>query len=168
MMYDPQLIQPMRDELTELGAEELLTAEAVDQWIEGTEGTGLLVFNSVCGCAAGMARPGLRLALEHATRPERIATVFAGQDREATARAREHMSQFPPSSPSMALFRGGKVADYLPRGRIEGRTAEEVAADLVAMFERHCAPGGPGTALGKATGAGTAPEARGKADRGIS
>lgn len=138
MMYDPELVQPMREELTRLGAEELMTPEAVDTWVADRERTGLLVVNSVCGCAAGMARPGVALALQHQKRPERLATVFAGQDREATARARQHFGGIPPSSPSMALFKNGQVVAFLPRHRIEGRSAEDVGAELAAMFEQHC------------------------------
>ncbi len=138
MMYDPVMIQPMRDELTRLGAEELLTPEAVDAWVADKR-TGLLVVNSVCGCAAGMARPGVGMALQHQIRPERVATVFAGQDREAVARARGHFGQIPPSSPSMAVFKDGKVVDFLPRHRIEGRSAQDVGRDLAAMFDKHFA-----------------------------
>lgn len=138
MMYDPTLIQPMRDELTRIGARELLDAAAVDQWVTQNKGTGLLVINSVCGCAAGMARPGVALAMRHASRPRHFATVFAGQDKEATARARSHITNLPPSSPSMALFKDGKLVDFLPRLRIEGRSAQDVANDLIAMFDKHC------------------------------
>jgi putative YphP/YqiW family bacilliredoxin len=138
MKYDPEFIQPMRDELTVLGAEELLTADAVDHWFAERQGTALLVVNSICGCAAGMARPGVRLALQHRVKPDRLATVFAGQDQEATARARSKFAHIAPSSPSMALVRDGAVVDLLPRARIEGHSAEQVAAALVAMFDRHC------------------------------
>ena len=139
-MYDPEVVRPMREELTSLGFQELLTPDEVDAWIGG-EQSGLLVVNSVCGCAAAMARPGVRLALQHKTRPERLATVFAGQDKEATAKARSHFAHIPPSSPSMALFAHGKVVDFLPRHRIEGRTAQQVCAELVAMFDEHFAQG---------------------------
>ena len=135
-MYPPELIQPMREELTSVGFQELSTADEVDQWIDD-KATGLLVINSVCGCAAGMARPGVRAALEHANKPARIATVFAGQDKEATAQARSRFSHIAPSSPSMALFKDGEVVDFLPRHRIEGRSADEVRSDLVAMFDQH-------------------------------
>ncbi|HEX5053091.1 MAG TPA: BrxA/BrxB family bacilliredoxin [Planctomycetota bacterium] len=138
-MYDPELVRPMREELTRLGVQELLTPEAVDQWIADKEHNGLLVINSVCGCAAGMARPGVGIALQHGVVPQRVATVFAGQDRDATARARGHFPQVTPSSPSMALFKGGQLVDFLPRHRIEGRSAEDVGADLAAMFDRHFA-----------------------------
>lgn len=126
----------MREELTQLGAEELMTAEAVDTWVADRQ-SGLLVVNSVCGCAAGMARPGVGIAMQHARRPQRLATVFAGQDRDATQRARQHFGQIPPSSPSMAVFKDGKLVDFLPRHKIEGRTAQDVARDLVAMFDKH-------------------------------
>lgn len=139
-MYDPELVRPMREELTSLGFQELLTPDEVDVWIDG-EQSGLLVVNSVCGCAAAMARPGVRLALQHKTKPERLATVFAGQDKEATAQARSHFAHIPPSSPSMALFAHGKVVDFLPRHRIEGRTAQQVCTELVAMFDQHFAKG---------------------------
>lgn len=137
-MYDPELIRPFREELTRIGAKELLTAPAVDAWMkEG--GSGLLVINSVCGCAAGSARPGIGLAMQHPTRPERFATVFAGQDKEATAQARAHFADVPPSSPSVALVVDGKLVDFLPRHRIERRHPQEIAQDLVAMFEKHLA-----------------------------
>ena len=136
MMYPPELIQPMREELTSAGFQELTDAAEVDQWIDD-KASGLLVINSVCGCAAGMARPGVRAAIEHGNKPERLATVFAGQDKEATAQARSRFGDIPPSSPSMALLKDGAVVDFLPRHRIEGRSAEEVCADLVAMFDQH-------------------------------
>jgi len=135
--YSPLLVKPMREELTALGVQELLTAEDVDQWMNEKDGTALLVVNSVCGCAAGMARPAVRLALEHEIKPTRVATVFAGQDLEATAKARSYFEDIPPSSPSMALFKGGELVFFLPRHRIEGRTAEGVAEDLKNAFEEH-------------------------------
>ncbi|RMH18897.1 MAG: BrxA/BrxB family bacilliredoxin [Acidobacteria bacterium] len=138
-MYSPLLVKPMRDELTGIGFRELTTAEEVDQWMAEKEGTALLVINSVCGCAAGMARPGVRLALEHPARPQRLATVFAGQDAEATARARGYFADIPPSSPSMALFKDGELVYFVPRHRIEGRDAEAVAQDLRAAFDQYCA-----------------------------
>ncbi len=136
-MYDPDRVRPMREELTTLGFQELLTPSAVDAWIDDQAHSGLLVINSVCGCAAGMARPGVRMALQHAQRPQRLATVFAGQDKEATAQARARFGAIPPSSPSVALLKGGAVVDFLPRSRIEGRSAEQVCAELVAMFDKH-------------------------------
>lgn len=138
-MYDPELVRPMREELTSIGFEELTDAPAVDAWVDNKNETGLLVINSVCGCAAGMARPGVREAIQHSARPQRLATVFAGQDKEATQQARSHFADIPPSSPSVALFKGGAVVDFLPRHRIEGRSAQEVCADLTAMFDQHCA-----------------------------
>jgi putative YphP/YqiW family bacilliredoxin len=138
--YDPRLVQPMREELTVLGFQELLTPDDVDRFMEDKSGTALLVINSVCGCAAGMARPGVRLALERGPRPDRLATVFAGQDVEAVARARSYFPQYPPSSPSMALFKDGELVHFIPRHQIEGRSAEDVADDLVNALERFCAP----------------------------
>ncbi|MCG8461043.1 MAG: BrxA/BrxB family bacilliredoxin [Holophagales bacterium] len=139
MPYPELMIRPMREELTLLGFEELKDGDAVNEWAGQKSGTGLLVINSVCGCAAGMARPGVRLALEQSgTRPDHIATVFAGQDQEATARARSLFPQVPPSSPSMALIKNGELVYFLPRHRIEGRTAEEVAGDLGSAFAEHC------------------------------
>ena len=130
------MIRPMRDELTSIGFQELRTAEDVDAFMGRQEGTAILVINSVCGCAAGQARPGVRLALDHPVRPDRLATVFAGQDLEAAARARSYFPDIPPSSPSMALFKDGELVYFLPRHRIESRSAEEVASDLTGSFER--------------------------------
>lgn len=139
MPYSPLLVNPMREELTGIGFAELQTPQDVDRFMAEKEGTALVVVNSVCGCAAGMARPGVRLALEGAVRPDRLGTVFAGQDVEATAKARGFFAAIPPSSPSMALFKDGELVWFLPRHRIEGRTAEDVASDLGAAFEQHCA-----------------------------
>ncbi len=127
----------MREELTSAGVEELRSAEEVDRWMDQREGTALLVVNSVCGCAAGSARPAVREALQGRLRPDRVATVFAGQDLEATARARSRFADVPPSSPSMALFKDGELVYFIPRHRIEGRAAQQVAADLQQAFERH-------------------------------
>jgi len=138
MPYSPLLVRPMREELSSIGVQELMTAEDVDAFMSQKEGTALLVINSVCGCAAGMARPGVRLALEE-QRPDRVATVFAGQDLEATARARSYMADIPPSSPSLALFKDGELVHFVPRHRIEGRDANAVAQDLVAAFAEHSA-----------------------------
>lgn len=140
MPYDPRLVQPMREELTRIGVQELRTASEVDTFMGNKTGTSMIVVNSVCGCAAGMARPGVRLALQGAVKPDRIATVFAGQDVEATARAREYFSQFPPSSPSIALFKDGEVVEFVPRHAIEGRDALHVANWLSEAFNKHCAP----------------------------
>ncbi len=139
MPYDPKLVQPMREELTAIGFEELLTAEDVDAFMAEKSGTALVVVNSVCGCAAGMARPGVRMALARGPQPDRMATVFAGQDLEAVARARSHFADYPPSSPSMALFKDGEVVQFIPRHSIEGRTGEQVAGDLVEALEKHSA-----------------------------
>ena len=138
MPYDPVLVQPMREDLTKSGVEELLTAEQVDTFMK-RPGTKLLIVNSVCGCAAGMARPGVKVALKHAIKPQHVGTVFAGQDLEATARARSYWPQVPPSSPSMALLRGKELLHFVPRHAIEGRDAQSVAFDLVTAFDKHCA-----------------------------
>ena len=139
MPYDELLVTPMRAELTRLGVEELRDAVAVERWLGQKTGSALLFVNSVCGCAAGMARPGLAKALDSGARPDRVATVFAGQDSEATAAARAHFTDMPPSSPSAALFKDGKLVFFLPRHAIEGREASDVAADLSAAFARFCA-----------------------------
>ncbi|MBS1913845.1 MAG: BrxA/BrxB family bacilliredoxin [Bacteroidetes bacterium] len=137
-LYDPTLTQPMRDELTSIGVTELLTPEAVDAAI-AQPGTTLVFVNSVCGCAAGSARPALRLALQHGTLPDHVVSVFAGQDREATQRARDYFLGFPPSSPQIALMRDGKVVHMIPRHHIEGRTAQMIAENLKDAFDAHCA-----------------------------
>jgi putative YphP/YqiW family bacilliredoxin len=137
--YSPLLVKPMREELTSVGVQELLTAADVDTFMNEKNGTAMLIVNSVCGCAAGMARPGVRLALESDRRPDRVATVFAGQDLEATARARGYFSDVPPSSPSIALFKDGELVHFIPRHRIEGRDAYGVADDLKTAFSEHCA-----------------------------
>ena len=122
MPYDPVLVQPMRDELTRLGVEELLDADAVDAFVK-RPGTKLIVVNSVCGCAAGMARPAVTLALRHAVRPDHVASVFAGQDLEATAKARSWFPDVPPSSPSIFLVKDQELVAFVPRHRIENRDA---------------------------------------------
>lgn len=136
MPYSELMVRPMREELTSIGFDELRTAEDVDAFMGEKEGTALLVINSVCGCAAGQARPGVRMALQHETRPQRLATVFAGQDVEAAARARSYFPDIPPSSPSMALFKDGDLVYFMPRHRIENKSAGEVASDLTGAFER--------------------------------
>lgn len=128
----------MRKELTDLGVMELKTPEEVDDVFGDAKGSMLLVINSVCGCAAGNARPGLKLAMGHTKKPSGVCTVFAGQDREATARAREYFSDFPPSSPAFAFFVDGEIKAMIPRHRIEGRTAQEVSDDLVMLFDTFC------------------------------
>ncbi len=139
MPYNPALVAPMREEMTRMGARELTTAADVDVAIGDQKGTMLLFVNSVCGCAAGNARPALRLALEHGVRPHHVVTVFAGQDVDATSRARQFFSEYQPSSPSMALLRDGEVVHFVHRHQIEGRTPQSIAAELTAAFDRHCA-----------------------------
>jgi putative YphP/YqiW family bacilliredoxin len=136
--YDPVMVQPMRDELTQIGFEELFTPEAVDEALSAADGTVLLVVNSVCGCAAGAARPGVRLALEHPARPDRFLTVFAGMETDAVERARGYFEGYPPSSPQIGLFRDGRLVHMLERQDIEGRPADAIAADLTAAFDQYC------------------------------
>lgn len=142
-LYDPRLVQPMREELTRLGFQELRTAADVDAALmpDGATGTTLVVVNSVCGCAARNARPAAAIALQHASRPTHLLTVFAGQDAEATARARSYFTGYPPSSPQMALFRDGRLVYMLERKNIEGRAAKDIAVDLTAAFDRYCGEG---------------------------
>lgn len=137
-LYDPRLVQPMREELTRLGFEELRTPHDVDAALTQASGSTLVVVNSVCGCAARNARPAAALALQHASRPARLLTVFAGQDADATARARSYFTGYPPSSPQMALFRDGKLVYMLERKNIEGRAARDIASDLTAAFDQYC------------------------------
>ncbi len=137
MPYDPNLVRPMREELTRLGVKELRTADDVDEVLAASEGTTMVVVNSVCGCAAGNARPAVAMALRHETVPDRSLTVFAGQDLEATARAREYFPGFRPSSPSIALLQDGELVFMLERHQIEGRPAEEIARDLTSAFDRY-------------------------------
>jgi len=139
MPYSPLLVNPMRAELTSCGFEELLSADDVDLFMKEKAVSGMLVINSVCGCAAGQARPGVRAAIESDARPMHLATVFAGQDIEATARARSSFPEVPPSSPSIALFKDGELVYFVPRHRIESRSAEEVARDLTDAFDRYFA-----------------------------
>ena len=138
-MYDEMMVEPMRRELTRLGIEETRTAQEVDAVLGEKKGTVLVVVNSVCGCAAGMARPAVAMALEHEVKPERMITVFAGNDREATQRAREYFVGYRPSSPSIALIKDGQVVKMFERYQIEGRAAHDIAAELVAAFDAHCA-----------------------------
>jgi putative YphP/YqiW family bacilliredoxin len=137
-MYDERFVTPMREELTRLGVQEMRTAEEVDQMLRDAPGTTLVVVNSICGCAARNARPAVARALENRKRPQRLTTVFAGQDAEATARAREYFAPYPPSSPQIALLKNGAIAFMLERKHIEGRAAEEIAQELVEAFEKHC------------------------------
>jgi len=138
MMYDERFVTPMRQELTRLGVEELRTAEDVDARLKDASGTTLVVVNSVCGCAARNARPAVASALRHSVKPDHLATVFAGQDVEATAKARSYFTGYPPSSPSIGLFKDGEVVFLLERWQIEGRSADAIANDLVEAFDRFC------------------------------
>ena len=138
MPYNPEVVAPMRAELARLGAEELLSAADVDAALAEAGGTALLVVNSVCGCAAANARPAVAIATGHEAQPEKILTVFAGQDLEATERAREFMVGYRPSSPSIALFRDGEHVFMLERHQIEGRDATEIADDLKQAYDRYC------------------------------
>ncbi|SDP98686.1 putative bacilliredoxin, YphP/YqiW family [Mucilaginibacter sp. OK268] len=137
MPYSPLLIKPFRDEISEVGVQELLTPNDVDEIMKQT-GTTLIFINSVCGCAAGTARPGIKLALEHDKKPDRVASVFAGQDLDATARFRTYVSDIPPSSPSFALFKDNELVYFIPKHRIESRDANSVANDLIAAFDEFC------------------------------
>ena len=139
-MYPEIMVIPMREELTRLGVQELRTAEAVDQVIPNQPGTAMVVVNSICGCAAGRMRPAVRAALQNPARPERLYTVFAGQDREATDRARGYFTGYPPTSPSIAIFRDGKLVHMLQRSDIEHRDAADIAGELKRAFDQFCAP----------------------------
>lgn len=140
MRYDPRMIQPYRDELTRIGFSELRTPDDVDAAL-AQKGTNLLVINSVCGCAAGKARPGIADALRRATaKPDHLTTVFAGGDVEATARVREKLGDIPPSSPSIALFRDGSLVHFVPRFQIESRDAQQISGHLIEVFGEHCSP----------------------------
>jgi putative YphP/YqiW family bacilliredoxin len=136
-MYDERVVTPMRQELTRLGIQEARTAEEVDAAVKD-KGTVLVVVNSVCGCAAGMARPAVAMAVKHDTLPDRMITVFAGNDRDATARAREYFVGYRPSSPSIALIRDGEVVKMVERWQIEGRDASDLARELTEAFDQYC------------------------------
>ena len=138
-MYPEIMVIPMREELTRLGIEELRTPEAVDRALSAQPGTALVVVNSICGCAAGRMRPAVRLALQNATHPDRAFTVFAGQDIEATERARSYFTGEQPSSPSIAILRDGQLVYMMPRRDIESREAPAIAADLKAALDKFCA-----------------------------
>jgi putative YphP/YqiW family bacilliredoxin len=139
MPYNPALVAPMREEMTRMGVHELTTATEVDSALGDQRGTMLVFVNSVCGCAAGNARPALRLALQHGVRPQQVVTVFAGQDVEAASRARQYFSDYQPSSPSIALLRDGEVVHFVHRHQIEGRSPQAIASDLTAAFDKHFA-----------------------------
>jgi len=138
-MYPEIMVVPMREELTRLGVEELKTASDVDRELQSTQGTKLVVVNSICGCAAGRLRPAVRTALQNSLRPDRSFSVFAGQDLEATERARSYFTGYPPSSPSLALFREGKLVHMMQRSDIEHRDATDIANELKRVFDQHCA-----------------------------
>ena len=138
-MYDPQIVQPMRDETVAMGLKELTTVVEVDGALGNHAGTSLVLVNSVCGCAAGTARPAIKLAMAHSVKPDVSYSVFAGQDADATQRARSYFGEdYQPSSPSMALMRDGEVVAMLHRHMIEGRSSEDIAADLTAAFDKYC------------------------------
>ena len=136
-MYPEAIVKPMKAELTTVGFEELTTPDAVDRAIS-SKGTTLVMVNSVCGCAAGTARPGVRLAIHNAKHPDKLTTVFAGVDTEATAQSRKHFLPYPPSSPCIALFKDGKLVHFVERHHIEGRSAEMIAENLKMAFEQNC------------------------------
>jgi bacilliredoxin len=138
MQYPEEFIKPFREELTRLGVEELRTSESVDAAVQNSTGTLMIVVNSICGCAAGKARPGVAQALKHDVRPDRVATVFAGGDIEATARARSYFSGYAPSSPSIGILKNGELVYMMERWQIEGKGPNEIATELVNAFENHC------------------------------
>jgi len=138
-MYDERLVSPMRQELTRLGVDELRTADEVDAALKDSPGTTLVIVNSVCGCSARMARPAVAIALQNPIKPDRATTVFAGQDADATARARSYFTGYPPSSPQIGLLKDGELVFMLERWQIESRAADEIAHDLVNAFNKYCA-----------------------------
>jgi putative YphP/YqiW family bacilliredoxin len=138
MPYPEEVIRPMREELTRLGVQELRTPEAVDETLKNSTGTVMVVVNSICGCAAGKARPGIAMALQNEIRPDKVATVFAGGDIEATERARSYFTGYGPSSPSIGLLKDGQLVYMMERYQIEGRGPEQIAAELRQAFEQHC------------------------------
>ena len=140
MPYPEMMVKAMRDDVTRLGVKELRTVEQVDAELANPAGTQLIFINSVCGCAAGAARPALAIALSHAVVPDQVLTVFAGQDLDATARVRSYVSEYQPSSPSAILLRDGEVVHFVHRHMIEGQSPDAIAADLIAAFDRHCSP----------------------------
>ena len=139
MPYSELMIRPMREELTRIGVEELRTPEDVQKTIEDSKGTVMVVVNSICGCAAGKARPGIARALQHSVRPDKVATVFAGADIEATEKARSYFTGYEPSSPSIAILKDGQIVYMMERRQIEGRDASQVASELIQAFDQHCA-----------------------------
>ena len=137
-IYDERMVAPMRQELTRVGFEELRTPDQVDAALKESSGTTLVVVNSICGCAARNARPAVTLALRNEAKPEKLTTVFAGQDVDATQRAREYFTGYPPSSPSIGLLKDGQLVYMLERWQIEGRPAQDIAEDLVEAFDKYC------------------------------
>ena len=137
-MYPAELVQPMKEDLTNVGFQELLSASEVDNAINNSEGTLLVVVNSVCGCAAGNMRPGVKLSIQHDKKPAQLTTVFAGVDQEAVTQARNYFLPYPPSSPSIALFKDGKLVHFLERHHIEGGSAQMIAANLQAAYDEFC------------------------------
>ena len=137
-MYPEEIVAPMKAELTEVGFDELLSADEVDQLMNNMEGTTLVMVNSVCGCAAANARPAVRMSIGHDKKPAKLATVFAGVDQDATAQARKYFLPYPPSSPSIALMKDGKLVHFIERHHIEGRPAELIAENLKAAFDEYC------------------------------
>src|SRR6185369_8559541 len=138
MPYPEIMIRPMREDLTRLGVEELRTAEAVDDAVKKSDGTLMVVVNSICGCAAGKARPGIAMALQNEVKPDKVATVFAGADIEATERARSYFTGYGPSSPSIGILKDGKLVYMLERYQIEGRDASQIAGELTKAFDQYC------------------------------
>jgi len=138
-MYPEIMVVPMREELTRLGVRELKTGSEVDRELGATQGTTMVVVNSICGCAAGRMRPAVRMALQHSAKPDRLYTVFAGQDAEATERARTYFTGRRPSSPSIALLREGQLVHMLERSDIEHRDSNDIAAELRRVFDQYCA-----------------------------
>lgn len=136
-MYPEALVKPMKSELNSVGFEDLTTPDSVDNAVN-SKGTVLMVVNSVCGCAAGAARPGIKLAIQHTKKPNKLTAVFAGFDTEATAQARKHFAPYPPSSPSIALFKDGKLVHFIERHHIEGRSAAMIAGNLKVAFDEYC------------------------------
>ena len=138
-MYPEAIVAPMKQDLTDVGFKELVSPEEVSEALAAQEGTSLLVFNSVCGCAAGAARPAIKMALQNTQLPQHLYTVFAGVDKEAVAKAREFTLPYPPSSPCIALFKDGKLVHFIERHQIEGNSADTIANHLTKVFDHFCA-----------------------------
>ncbi|NBU90691.1 MAG: BrxA/BrxB family bacilliredoxin [Flavobacteriia bacterium] len=137
-MYPAEMVLPMKEDLTNVGFEQLIDSNSVDQFLTKDSGTMLVVVNSVCGCAAGNMRPGVKLSLQHSKKPEILTTVFAGVDTDAVSQARKYFLPYPPSSPSIALFKDGKLVHFLERHHIEGGSAQMIAANLAAAYDAYC------------------------------